>query len=166
MINTATFSAMEAGLIFRPAYFTVPDQPSLLRSTLAILILAYGSGALTEIHTTIENAMIQIRKSDHYLAARARGAKLQILLLRHLIPEINNIVVHRLAFFIGGLVILEKVLLLNGAGAIFWNAAELRDYPLVLALSVLSASLVALVRLGAELTNHLLDPRPVGGVLK
>ena len=39
------------GWIDRPSWFALPAEPSLLRTTLAIGLLAVGSGALSDVRT-------------------------------------------------------------------------------------------------------------------
>ena len=55
--------------------------------------------------------------------------------------------------------ILEKVLLLNGVGAILWQAALLRDYDLALGISLLAATFVSLARLAGDTVRIAVDPR-------
>ncbi|RME21437.1 MAG: ABC transporter permease, partial [Deltaproteobacteria bacterium] len=60
---------------------------------------------------------------------------------------------------VGGLIVIEKVLLLNGAGALLWDACLKRDHPLAMGLALAAAFAVAASRLGVDLGRILLDPR-------
>jgi ABC-type dipeptide/oligopeptide/nickel transport system permease component len=64
-----------------------------------------------------------------------------------------------MAALLGTVVVVEKLLLLNGAGAMLWQACARRDFPLASGITQAAAALVALVRLGAELARIALDPR-------
>jgi ABC-type dipeptide/oligopeptide/nickel transport system permease component len=158
-INEATFAAIEAGRIAPPEWFALPDRPSLLRSTLAVVILALGSGTLTEVQSDIETSLVRIRASGYVTAARARGEATWPHVALNLVGPLTTIASTRAAFFVGGLVILEKVLLLNGVGAILWQAAQHRDYPLAMGITVLLAGVVCAARLLGDTVRLLVDPR-------
>jgi ABC-type dipeptide/oligopeptide/nickel transport system permease component len=163
-INELVFAAMKEGWIARPAWFALPDQPSAMRSALAVVLLAVGSGALSEVHAQVENALVRIRISGFVDAALARGAPTWPHVARNLVPALATILANRAAFFVGGLVILEKVLLLNGVGFILWEAALKRDYPLAMGITLFTAAVVCLVRLGGDTLRLVADPRlRIGG---
>ncbi|MCO4743422.1 MAG: ABC transporter permease [Proteobacteria bacterium] len=162
-INELTFSLIEAGNIARPAWFALPAEASLVRSTLAIVLLAVGSGSLAEIHQEVEQALLTIRRSGFVDAARSRGEPTTLLIARHLLIPVASLAAARTGFLLGGLVILEKVLLINGAGAILWQAALLRDVPVALGITLFSAATVCLARLAADAVRIGLDPRLRGG---
>jgi ABC-type dipeptide/oligopeptide/nickel transport system permease component len=151
--------AIGHGLIERPGWFALPDQASAVRTGLAVAILGVGSGALSEVHAEVEDALVRLRSSPWVDAARARGAATWPLILRGLIAPLAATVANRTALLVGGAVVIEKLLLLRGAGAILWDAAVLRDYDLALSIAVLAAALVAGSRLGADLVRIAADPR-------
>ena len=158
-LNSVAWSLMEAGSITRPEWFALPDQASALRTGLAVIILAVRSGSLSEVHKEVENALVEVRQSGFVDAARARGTPLWPHLAWNLIAPLSNIAVSRAAFFVGGLVIIEKVLLLNGAGSILWRAAELRDYDLCLGITLFAALVVTTTRFSADIVRITFDPR-------
>jgi ABC-type dipeptide/oligopeptide/nickel transport system permease component len=158
-LNEGAWAAMNAGLVDRPSWFALPDQPSSLRMALAIALLAVGSGALVDVHGEVEDALVRIRQSGYVDAARARGVPVWPHVLWNLVPPLAAITVSRVAFFVGGLVILEKVMLLNGVGAILWQAAQLRDYNVALGITIVLAGAVAATRLVGDTVRLLVDPR-------
>lgn len=158
-LNGATWWAVGQGLLARPDWFALPDQPSVLRSVLAVVLLAVGSGALAEVHGEVEDALVRIRASAWVDAARARGQPSWPLVLRALVPPVAHTLANRAALLVGGAVVVEKVMLLNGAGAVLWSATLLRDYELALSIAVLAAALVAATRLLADGVRVVVDPR-------
>lgn len=158
-INESAFALIEAGRIDRPEWFALPDQDSWLRTALAITVLAVGSGCLTELHAACEDELVRVRNAGFIDAARARGAPLWPHILPNLIPPLATLAAGRIAFLLGGLVIVEKVLLLNGAGALMWEACLKRDYPLAMGLSIVAALTVALASLLGDLVRVAIDPR-------
>jgi ABC-type dipeptide/oligopeptide/nickel transport system permease component len=158
-LNELAFSAMNAGWIARPAWFALPDQPSALRTALAVVLLAVGSGALSDVHAEVEDALVRIRGSGYVDAALARGAPTWPHVAMNLVPPLATIVTHRAPFFVGGLVILEKVLLLNGMGYVLWEAALKRDYNLAVGITLFTAAFVCLARLVGDTIRLAVDPR-------
>jgi len=158
-INEATFYAIEAGWIARPSWFALPLGDSILKSALGVTVLAIGSSALTDVHQASDDELRRIRRSGYVDAARARGAPLWPHVLWNLVPPLTTITVSRTAFFVGGLVVVEKVLQLNGAGAMLWQACRMRDYPLALGLVVGAAAVVCAARLVGDVVRIGVDPR-------
>lgn len=158
-LNAGAWALMEAGTIARPGWFALPIEDHPLRWAVAVTLLALGSGALAEVHAESEALLRRIRRSGYVQAARARGAPTLPHVVRNLLPPLTVVIASRAAFFVGGLVILEKILLLNGAGAILWRAALDRDYPLALGITLLAAAVVGLARLAADSARLALDPR-------
>lgn len=158
-LNESTFALVQEGIIARPSWFALPDQPSTLRTSIAIVLLAVASGTLAETHAQVHDALARIEASPYIDAARARGAPLWPHVWRNLVPELAATAAERVAFVVGGVVIAEKVLLLNGVGAVLWDAALLRDYDLALVIALLSAAFVSSVKLVAEVVRATVDPR-------
>lgn len=158
-LNAVAFDLVNRGFIARPDWFALPDTDSWLRTLLAIGLLATGSGALTDLHGQVEDAFVQVRGSGYVDAARARGEPVGPHVAWNLVPILAWLVCSRVAFFVGGTVILEKVLLLNGVGAVLWQAAQLRDYNVALGVTIVLAAVVVAVRTAGDLLKLGLDPR-------
>lgn len=158
-LNAAAWSLMQADWILRPSWFALPDQDSPFRSALAVVVLAVGSGLLADVHREAEVSLGALRRSGHVEAARARGAPLWPHLLPGLALALAQVAASRAGLVVGGLVILERVLLLQGGGALLWQAALMRDLPVAVALTLAAAAFVALARFGADALRILIDPR-------
>ncbi len=158
-INEATFALMQQVTISRPDWFALPLTDTPLRSALAIGVLAIGSGTLSEVHAELWQELLRIRQSGYVQAAQARGEPLAPHILHNLIAPLTTIAASRVGFLVGGLVILEKILLLNGAGSLLWDAALQRDYPLAMGLALAAAVVVCGARLVGDLVRVVVDPR-------
>jgi len=158
-LNDLAYRAIEAGYIARPAWFALPDADSALKTVLAVVVLAVGSGALADAHGAIEDEIVRLRNAAFVDAAIARGAPAWRHVLWNLLPALATIAYGRAAFFAGGLVIVEKVLHLNGAGSMLWQACRLRDYPVALGITLLTAAAVCGARLAGDLLRVAVDPR-------
>ncbi|MFK7930897.1 MAG: ABC transporter permease [Myxococcota bacterium] len=162
LMNGVAWELMQQELIARPGWFALPIEEHPVKWALAVTILAVGSGALAEIHGESESLFRRIRGSGYVEAARARGARVWPHVLRNLAPPLTSVIASRTAFFVGGLVILERILNINGVGAILWRAALERDYPLALGITLITAGTVALAKLLGDVARTTLDPRRRG----
>lgn len=158
-LDAAAWEAMGRGWIERPAWFALPDQPSALRWGIGVVVLAVGSGALSQVHAELEDHWVRTDRLPWIDAARGRGAPATPLILRATLPVLAASVAGRAAVLAGGLVVVEKVLLVPGAGALLFDAAAARDYDLALAGTLLATTWVVAARTLADLTRRWLDPR-------
>ena len=158
-INAGTHALIEQGTLARPAWFALPLTPSPVRGALAVTVLAVGSSALSDAHTELSVVLDRLHRGPMVLGLRSGGTPLGPHLLSNLLAPLAALAADRLAFLLGGLVITEAVLMLNGAGSLLWSAALGRDYPLAAGLTVLAAATVTLGRLLADLAQLLVDPR-------
>lgn len=158
-INAITWRLLQAGWIDRPAWFALPDQDGLAREALGIVILAVASGSLAELSADVAAAVRGVREAPWADAVRARGASLAPHLALHLVAPVSGALGARLLLFGGGLVVLEKVLLLPGAGSLLWRAAIERDLALAAGLVLVGAALLGTLRLLLEGAARVADPR-------
>lgn len=158
-LNAGAWALIERGAIPRPEWFALPDQASALRTALAVLAVVLGSGTLFEVHAACEAEILRLRESELADATTGLGLAFWPVLLRNLAPGLLSIARDRVAFLVGGLVVVEKVLLMGGAGALLWQAALARDYPLAIGLGVAAAAVVAGGAFLADALRLALDPR-------
>ena len=97
------------------------------------------------------------------LAARARGLSERVVILQHALRNalIPIVTIYGLAlpFLLGGAVLIEKVFAWPGMGLLAVEAIGARDYPVIMATSMIAAVLVVLGNLLADVTYALVDPR-------
>ena len=153
------WSLIQQDKIDRPSWFPLLIQESPFRNAVAVAILAVGSNCLAEVHSTLENAILRVRDSGFVTAARARGERVWPHVLRNILPEIVHLGASRVVLMTGGLVILEHIFNMNGAGAKIWTSCVRRDYALALGLVLGAALLVCSCRLAADVFRLLWDPR-------
>lgn len=128
---------------------------------LPVLTLALGSfmGTARYVRAALDETLAQ----DFILAARARGVGERRLLwvhaLRHaLLPVITLAGLH-LPQLLGGAVVVEVVFGWPGLGRVAVEAIGARDYPVIMAVTVLSAVLVTVGSLLADVGYRRADPR-------
>ena len=158
-LNSVAFWLMERGLIARPGWFALPLSDSSVRTALAITALGVGSGVLSGAHTELSAEMRRLLQGPMVFGLRARGTPIARHLVSNLLAPLASLAASRLTFLLGGLVIVETVLLCNGAGSLLWQATLGRDYPLAAGLTLAAAAVVSSGRLLSELVQLIVDPR-------
>lgn len=158
-LNEGAWALMEAGRIERPGWFALPDAESGLRWALGACALAWGSSSLAELQGAAADELSRVRRAPFVLAAQARGEPAWPVALRNLLPPLAEVAASQVAVVLGGLIVVERALQLNGAGALFWQACRQRDLPLACGLAAVAALIVATARLVSDLARLWLDPR-------
>ncbi len=101
--------------------------------------------------------------ADHILAARARGVGPIALAYRHALPNVYvpllTLIGLSLPGLLGGSLILEVIFSWPGLGRLMFDAVMQRDYPVVMALTTLSAVVVLAGTLVVDVLCVLVDPR-------
>jgi peptide/nickel transport system permease protein len=105
----------------------------------------------------------EARSADYVLAARARGASRGQALWGHafrnaLLPVITLFGL-LLPALLSGSVIIEKIFAWPGLGRLYLDSILARDYPVILALSLLSAVATLLATLVSDVALAAVDPR-------
>jgi ABC-type dipeptide/oligopeptide/nickel transport system permease component len=106
---------------------------------------------------------LDVLGQEHVVTARAKGLGGAPLLLAHvarnaLLP-VATTVGYRVGLLLSGAVVVETIFGWPGMGRLLLQAIGLRDFALVLAIALLSATLVVLASLLTDLVCASLDPR-------
>ncbi|HEY3202806.1 MAG TPA: ABC transporter permease [Thermoanaerobaculia bacterium] len=132
-------------------------------SHLALPVTCLTYGTLAFVARLIRAGVAEARTSDYMLAARARGASMREALWRHafrnaLLPLITLFGL-LLPALLSGSVIVERIFAWPGLGRLYFDSILSRDYPVILALSLLSAIVTLLATLASDLAAAAADPR-------
>ena len=141
---------------------THPSVVSYLRHMAlpaAVLILGTIPGWSRYVRSSMTETLVQ----DYIRTARAKGLSEWWVLIRHalknsLLPLITLAGMSLPALFSGALIV-EMVFNYPGMGLLFWNAAQNRDYPVLLGIVTLVGVLTILGNLLADLLYGVVDPR-------
>lgn len=128
---------------------------------LPALVLATADMAALTRYT--RSSMLDVLKQDYIRTAMSKGFNEKKVVLKHglrngMIPIITLFGL-MLPSFIGGAAITEKIFAWPGIGSLFIDSAFQRDYPVIMALTVISAIFVVLGNLLADILYALFDPR-------
>jgi len=109
-------------------------------------------------------SVLEEMKSEHVVAARARGIPERQVMRRHvlrtaLLPIVPLVALDVGAILGGGAILTEAVFDLGGVGQFAAGSIERLDLPAVLAVTLFGAVLIVVVNALAELASAALDPR-------
>jgi peptide/nickel transport system permease protein len=139
-----------AGVLDRLAHLALP-----------VVCLTYGS--LAFYARLVRSGVAEARSADYVLAARARGLSRREALWKHafrnaLLPLITLLGLV-LPGLLSGSVIIERIFAWPGLGRLYFDSILSRDYPVVLALSLVGAVATLAVTLAADIAYAVADPR-------
>jgi peptide/nickel transport system permease protein len=111
----------------------------------------------------MRSSMLEVINQDYVTVARAKGLDKRVVLYRHalrnaLIPMVT-VVGLQLPRILSGAVIIEQIFAWPGLGDLAYKAIGQRDYPVILAITLLSGAAVMVVNLITDLVYVLIDPR-------
>ena len=111
----------------------------------------------------VRGSMLEVIRQDYIRTARAKGLKESVIILKHalrnaLLPVVT-ILGGSLPFILSGALFIEVIFALPGMGRITVDAIFARDYPLIIANTFLSGTLIILGNLLADVLYAIVDPR-------
>lgn len=111
----------------------------------------------------LRSSMLDVLHQDFLRTARAKGlARLQLVMkhaFRNALIPLVTVVALDIATIFGGAVITETIFAWPGLGRLFFDSLSSRDYPVLMAMMVLSAAAVVCCNIVADVIYGLLDPR-------
>lgn len=134
-------------------YVRATTLPAL---TLAVVMAVYAVRMLRD-------NLIEVLDSDYIRMAELRGVPARRVVWRHALPNALiptlNVTALNLAYLVGGVVVVEKVFGYPGFGSLLVDSLQLRDFPLIEATILLSASVYIAANFIADVAAILLNPR-------
>jgi peptide/nickel transport system permease protein len=109
------------------------------------------------------SSVLEIKRLDFVTVARAKGLKERSVTTRHifrnaLIPLITVIGLS-IPQLLGGAIIIETIFQWPGMGMLGWRATTTRDYPTLMGITLLSATMILLSNLITDIGYAVADPR-------
>lgn len=128
---------------------------------LPLLCTCFGTWASSSRY--IRAMVLDTIRQDYVRTARAKGTPEKQVLFRHafknaLLPLITN-VGFSIGTFFGGSIIIEQVFSINGMGRMMLTALREKDIPTVMAGVIITAIMIAVGNLVADLLYGVVDPR-------
>ncbi|WP_372922507.1 ABC transporter permease [Roseovarius sp.] len=133
-----------------PAHFVLPSI------TLGLL----GAGWYSRM---MRSSMIEVLNQDLVRTARAKGLSKLRIVTRHVMPNailpIIAMIGIDIGLFMSGIVVVESVFGWPGIGQLAWQAIQRVDIPVIMGVTMVSATAIVIGNLIADLVAPLIDPR-------
>lgn len=126
----------------------------------AVTLGIMGSGWYSRM---MRSSMIEVLRQDYIRTARAKGLTRSRILMRHALPNailpIIAMIGIDIGIFMGGIVVVESVFGWPGIGQLAWQAIQRVDIPVIMGVTMVSATAIVLGNLIADIITPLIDPR-------
>lgn len=141
----------------------IPDSTADLLKHMVMPVAVLTMAQLPLMMRYARSSMLEAIRQDYVTTARAKGLIERIVLMRHafrnaLIPLIT-IIGLSLPELLSGAVITETIFQWPGMGMLAMRAVNARDYPLILGTILVTAGMVLISNLIADLFYAIVDPR-------
>ncbi|MDW8069882.1 MAG: ABC transporter permease, partial [Anaerolineae bacterium] len=130
---------------------------------LVLPALAAGLGGAAWYARMMRSSMLDVLANDYVRTARGKGAPERLVILRHVLPNALNPIITMagmdIPWFIGGVVLVERVFNWPGVGRMAVEAIETVDVPLILGTVIFTAVMVVISGILIDIVQSLVDPR-------
>jgi ABC-type dipeptide/oligopeptide/nickel transport system permease component len=157
------WSGLLAIYVFAAALRWLPatGQGDLAHLVLPATVLGYGAAG--SIARLVRSSMLDVLQQEYITAARGKGLRPKVVLLRHalrnaLIPVVTMLGL-QFGALLGGTVVTETVFSRQGLGRTMVDAIKWKDFPLVQGGVMLIAAIYIVVNLLVDVSYTLIDPR-------
>ncbi len=111
----------------------------------------------------MRSSMVEVFQEDYLRTARAKGLRPFAVIRKHafknsLLPVIT-VIGMSIPGLVGGAVVTEQVFSWPGVGSLMIQSIAARDYPVIMGITVLVATVVLIVNLITDIIYGVLDPR-------
>jgi peptide/nickel transport system permease protein len=112
---------------------------------------------------TLRTTMLDVLDQDYVLAARAKGLLPWQVTWRHVVRNAIGPIITGLgldmAYFLGGVLVIETVFSWPGIGLLSYTAIAYQDVPMIMGTVLFSALIILLMNLIIDVSYVFLDPR-------
>jgi peptide/nickel transport system permease protein len=112
---------------------------------------------------SLRASLIETLSAEYIEAARARGLSERRVLFKHVLRNsliaMVTVLGVNVGFLISGAVVIENVFSIPGLGSLMVNSIVARDYPVIVAVTLVFGVAVVFVNLLVDLSYAILDPR-------
>jgi peptide/nickel transport system permease protein len=141
--------------------FWVDPGVNLQKIIFPVLIIGYSYAAIVTRLT--RSTMLEVMREDYVRTARAKGLRLNSVVVRHALRNailpVVTIAGVQFGVLLGGAVITESIFALPGLGLLILRSILQRDYPTVQAIVMFTAAAYVFINLGIDLLYARIDPR-------
>jgi peptide/nickel transport system permease protein len=132
-------------------------------SNLILPALTLGLTGASWYARVFRTSILEVLAADFVRAARGRGLPPRTVLVWHVLPNAITPIVTLLgldlAYYMGGVAVVETVFGWPGIGLLAWQAIGTHDLPVILGVVLVSAVAVVLINVVIDVVYSIIDPR-------
>lgn len=165
--NPDVFYLFPAAGVKPPAGF--PEGAGILKRiflSLPYLVLptiCYTYSSITFLSRLMRSSMLEILSSDFIRTAKAKGLPRKKILWKHALKNslfpVITVFAHVFPAMIGGSVIIESIFTIPGMGSAVYQSISTQDYPVLMAVFLISGLLTIVGYLVSDVAYAWVDPR-------
>ncbi|MER3399365.1 MAG: glutathione ABC transporter permease GsiC [Chloroflexota bacterium] len=144
-------------------YYPFQEDPIRNLQILGIPAFVLGTHLSAIVMRLLRSTMLEVLRQDYVRMARAKGLPEFLFVARHALPNalipVMTLVALQVPLVVGGTVIMERIFALPGMGNYLLSAVQQREYPIVQAITLLSAFTVVLSNFAVDILYGAIDPR-------
>ncbi|MEU2614101.1 ABC transporter permease [Micromonospora sp. NPDC007271] len=157
------YLSVAAGLFPASGFVPLLEDPVDNLHHLVLPAVILGTGLAAIIMRQTRSAMLDSLSSDHVRTAKAKGLPPRAVITRHALRNSLIVVVTIVGLQLGGLisgaVVTEQIFGLPGFGKMTIDAVFQRDYPVIQAVVLLTATAYIVINFLVDLLYSVIDPR-------
>jgi len=108
-------------------------------------------------------SMLDVLHADYVRTAHAKGLDEQQIVTHHMLRNalvpLVTLMGPMLAILITGSIVVERIFDIPGLGNLYWSSIRVRDYSVVLGMTVIYAAAVAIINAAVDILYGVIDPR-------
>ena len=144
-------------------YALLWEEPRKNMEQLIFPALALGYFNLAFTARITRSAMLEVLREDFIRTARAKGLRETVVIFRHALKNavlpVITVSGFQFAGLLGGAVLIEKVFLVPGVGQALLEGIQHRDFNVIQAIIVVSATIILALNLVIDLLYGWINPR-------
>ncbi len=130
---------------------------------LILPVVCYSYASLAYLSRQMRVGMVETMSQDYIRTARAKGLSEKVVVLKHALRNsvipILTLLAAILPILVGGSIIIESVFDIPGMGKYAYEGLLLREYNVIMAVTLISALMTIVGILLSDITYALVDPR-------
>lgn len=111
----------------------------------------------------LRSSMLEVISADYVRTARAKGLRERAVVWRHIfrnsVGPIIAMIGADVGYFLGGLLVVERVFAWPGIGSQAWTAVEFQDVPMIMGTVIFAAFCIVSANLVVDILQAVADPR-------
>lgn len=157
------YLSVAAGLFPASGFVSILQNPVSNLHHIILPSVILGTGLAAVIMRQTRSAMLESLSADYVRTAKAKGLKPAAVISRHALRNSLIVVVTIVGLQLGGLisgaVVTEQIFGLPGFGKMTIDAVFQRDYPVIQAVVLITATAYILINFLVDMLYSLIDPR-------